>query len=41
MMQAVTKLSQKVDGDECKKHWNMQFESSAKTCSHAFWKVKL
>merc|ERR1719357_837135 len=32
------KKYKKVDGDECKKHWNMQFESSAKTCSHAFWK---
>merc|ERR1719193_2359005 len=36
--QELKKKYKKVDGDECKKHWNMQFESSAKTCSHAFWK---
>ena len=29
-----------VTAEECEEHWQKQFESSAKTCSHAFWKVK-
>jgi len=32
------KKYKKVTADECKEHWNKQYESSAKTCSHAFWK---
>jgi len=32
------KKYKKVTADECQEHWNKQFESSAKTCSHAFWK---
>ena len=30
-----------VTAEECEEHWQKQFESSAKTCSHAFWKVTL
>ena len=32
------KKYKKVKGEECEEHWNKQFDSSAKTCSHAFWK---
>merc|ERR1719233_2241032 len=32
------KKYKKVTSEECQEHWNKQFESSAKTCSHAFWK---
>jgi len=32
------KKYKKVSADECQEHWNKQYESSAKTCSHAFWK---
>eukprot|EP00092_Neocalanus_flemingeri_P007898 GFUD01008524.1.p1 GENE.GFUD01008524.1~~GFUD01008524.1.p1 ORF type:complete len:1137 (+),score=338.24 GFUD01008524.1:191-3601(+) len=28
----------KVSSEECEEHWNKQYDSSAKTCSHAFWK---
>ena len=27
-----------VSPDDCEEHWTKQFDSSAKTCSHAFWK---
>jgi len=27
-----------VSPDECEPHWNAQFKSSAKVCSHAYWK---
>ena len=29
-----------VTAEECEEHWQKQFDSSAKTCSHAFWKVR-
>ena len=29
-----------VSAEECEEHWQKQFDSSAKTCSHAFWKVR-
>ena len=32
------KKYKKVSMEECEDHWNKQFDSSAKTCSHAFWK---
>merc|ERR1719233_2784651 len=32
------KKYKKVTAEECEEHWQKQFESSAKTCSHAFWK---
>ena len=32
------KKYKKVPAEDCEDHWNKQFESSAKTCSHAFWK---
>lgn len=32
------KKYKKVSSSECEEHWNKQFDSSAKTCSHAFWK---
>jgi len=32
------KKYKKVTPEECEEHWNKQYESSAKTCSHAFWK---
>ena len=32
------KKYKKVPSEECEEHWNKQFDSSAKTCSHAFWK---
>ena len=32
------KKYKKVSREECEDHWNKQFDSSAKTCSHAFWK---
>ena len=32
------KKYKKVKGEEGEEHWNKQFDSSAKTCSHAFWK---
>merc|ERR1712241_55422 len=32
------KKYKKVEAEECEDHWNKQFDSSAKTCSHAFWK---
>ena len=35
------KKYKKVTAEECREHWQKQFESSAKTCSHAFWKVTL
>merc|ERR1711892_580631 len=28
----------KVSSEECEEHWNKQYDSSGKTCSHAFWK---
>ena len=27
-----------VSSEDCEEHWKKQFDSSAKTCSHAFWK---
>ena len=35
--QHLTCLSQ-VTQDDCEEHWTKQYDSSAKTCSHAFWK---
>merc|ERR1719210_379360 len=32
------KKYKKVSPDDCEEHWTKQFDSSAKTCSHAFWK---
>lgn len=32
------KKYKKVTTEECEEHWQKQFDSSAKTCSHAFWK---
>merc|ERR1719193_755635 len=32
------KKYKKVTAEEWEEHWQKQFESSAKTCSHAFWK---
>jgi len=32
------KKYKKVTAEECEEHWQKQFDSSAKTCSHAFWK---
>merc|ERR1719397_244694 len=32
------KKYKKVNSEECEEPWNKQFDSSAKTCSHAFWK---
>ena len=32
------KKYKKVNSEECEEHWNKQFDSSARTCSHAFWK---
>ena len=32
-------ISHQVTAEECEEHWQKQFDSSAKTCSHAFWKV--
>ena len=32
------KKYKKVTEEECEEHWNKQYDSSAKTCSHAFWK---
>merc|ERR1719458_2327476 len=32
------KKYKKVAAEESEDHWNKQFDSSAKTCSHAFWK---
>lgn len=32
------KKYKKVSNDECQPSWTKQFESSAKTCSHAYWK---
>lgn len=32
------KKYKKVTAEECEEHWNKQYDSSAKTCSHAFWK---
>ena len=32
------KKYKKVEAEECQDHWNKQFDSSSKTCSHAFWK---
>merc|ERR1719305_2121551 len=32
------KKYKKVSAEECEEHWRKQFDSSAKTCSHAFWK---
>ena len=31
------KKYKKVPHTEAKTHWNMQYESSAKQCSHAYW----
>ena len=28
----------KVSQEDCEEHWTKQYDSSAKTCSHAFWK---
>ena len=33
------KKYKKVTKDEAEPHWNQQFESSAKKCSHAYWCV--
>lgn len=27
-----------MSAEDCEEHWTKQFDSSAKTCSHAFWK---
>jgi len=32
------KKYKKVSKEDCEEHWTKQFDSSAKTCSHAFWK---
>ena len=32
------KKYKKVSSDECEPAWNAQFKSSAKICSHAYWK---
>jgi len=32
------KKYKKVTAEECEEHWQKQYDSSAKTCSHAFWK---
>jgi len=37
-LQELKKKYKKVSNDECEPHWNAQFKSSAKTCSHAYWK---
>jgi len=34
------KKYKKVDDKDAKTHWNMQYESSAKQCSHAYWSGK-
>ena len=34
------KKYRKVTAVECQDHWQQQFDSSAKVCSHAFWKVR-
>ena len=31
------KKYKKVSPDEAEPHWNSQFETSKKTCSHAYW----
>ena len=38
MLAELKKKYKKVPAEECEDHWNKQFDSSAKTCSHAFWK---
>lgn len=35
------KKYKKVTKDEAEPHWNQQFESSAKKCSHAYWYVDI
>merc|ERR1712214_67983 len=32
------KKYKKVSQEDCEEHWTKQYDSSAKTCSHAFWK---
>jgi len=32
------KKYKKVSAEDCEPHWTSQFKSSAKTCSHAYWK---
>ena len=31
-------MTVQVSSEDCEEHWTKQFDSSAKTCSHAFWK---